>query len=194
MNSPAIAAVTVWTSGFIPTQYFARKDRFIFLSARLRKFAGTHAIVAPDPGKMIERLCPDFIAFGGRMLIPGLYVFCRWCLRWLAAGESQCAIFIYCVQSRSKSRRCTQEYRHAMPCCRRIWETSVPRSHAVQLEDGVYRVARRRRNAELFSERTHLARQPIKLDAIAALEIVRHRGLHAGLDFVGHKIHAFIDK
>src|SRR6185437_13711733 len=104
MNSPAIAAVTVWTSGFIPTQYFARKNRFIFLSARLRKFAGTHAIIAPEPGKTNESLRLDFMAFGGRMLIPGQYVFCRCCVRWLAAGESQCAIFNHRVHSRLESR------------------------------------------------------------------------------------------
>jgi hypothetical protein len=70
----------------------------------LRKFAGTHAIVVPDPDKTIERLWLDFKAFRDRMLIPEVYVFCRCCVHWLAAGELRCAIFNHRVQSRLKPR------------------------------------------------------------------------------------------
>ena len=42
------------------------------------------------------------------------------------------------------------------------------RAHAMQLESGVDRVARRRRDAELAAERAHFAREPVKFEPIAA--------------------------
>jgi hypothetical protein len=54
----------------------------------------------------------------------------------------------------------------------RVW--ALVSAHAVQFEDGVNRIACRRRNAELAAERTYLPGEPIKLQPIAALKIMRH--------------------
>jgi hypothetical protein len=47
-------------------------------------------------------------------------------------------------------------------------------AHAMQLEHGIDRIARRRRDAEFAAKGAHLARKPIELKPVAALEIVRH--------------------
>src|SRR5215470_8394054 len=73
----------------------------------------------------------------------------------------------------------------------RVW-ASVS-AHAIQFEDGVNRVACRRRNAELTAELAYFSGEPIKLETIAALKIVRHRRAHARLDLVDEKVHPLVD-
>src|SRR6478735_10474489 len=67
------------------------------------------------------------------------------------------------------------------------------RSHAMQLEHGVDRVARWRRNAELAAEGSHFAREPIELKPVATFEIVRHGRLYPGLDFCRNKGRTFLE-
>src|SRR4029078_3996500 len=66
-------------------------------------------------------------------------------------------------------------------------------SHSMQLERSVDRVTGRRRNTEFLAERAHFACEPVEREAIAALEVVRHRCLHAGLALVDDKIHAIVE-
>src|SRR5262249_24116122 len=85
-------------------------------------------------------------------------------------------------------------YAREGPAWRRGFFTSAQGcAHAVQFENGVNRVACRRGNAELAAELADLSGEPIKLQAVAAFKIVRHRSPHTRLDLVHEEIHSLVD-
>src|SRR5262249_51804296 len=55
------------------------------------------------------------------------------------------------------------------------------RAHPERLEQGVNRLVHRRRDAEFARHPDDAAGEPVELETIAAFEVVRHRGLEAGL-------------